>query len=94
MSTIAAAIIQQRTPRPMQPQTTKAELELGEAVEPSLVAVNPSIMKASSAMKATMKEIRPVTKSTFATASQLYHGCIAASKAGVEAGSHQPCPLT
>jgi hypothetical protein len=78
----------------MQPQTTKAEIELGEAVVPSLAAVNPSIMKASSAMKATMKEIRPVTKSTFATASQLYHGCIAISKAGVEAGSHQTYHLT
>jgi|GEM_PF-7043260 len=77
----------------MQPQTTKAELEFGEPVVPSLVAVNPSIMKASSAMKATMKEIRPVTKSTFATAFQLYHGCIAASKAGVEAGSHRTYPL-
>jgi hypothetical protein len=64
----------------MQPQTTKAEIELGEAVEPSLAAVNPNIMKASSAMKATMKEIRPVTKSTFATAPQLYHGCLAVSK--------------
>ena len=78
----------------MQPQTTKAELELGEAVVPSLAAVNPNIMKASSAMKATMKEIRPVTKSTFATAPQLYHGCLAVSKAEVEPGSHQTCHLT
>jgi hypothetical protein len=78
----------------MQPQTIKAELEPGVAVVPSLVAVNPNIMKASSAMKATMKEIRPVTKSTFATASQLYHGCMAVSKARVEAGSHQTYPLT
>jgi hypothetical protein len=52
------------------------------------------MMKASSAMKVTTKQIRPVTKSTFATASQLYHGCIAASKVGVEAGSLQTCHLT
>ena len=77
----------------MQPQTTKAELEFGEPVVPSLAAVNPSIMKASSAMKASIKEIRPIMKRTLATASQLYHGCMAASKAGVEAGSHETYPL-
>jgi len=78
----------------MQVQTTKPELELREEVVLPLAAVNPSIMKAISAMKATMKEIRPVTKSTFATASQLYHGCMAVSKDEVEAGSHQTYHLT
>ena len=78
----------------MQPQTIKPELEVGEAVVLPLAVVNLNRMKASSAMKATMKEIRPATKSTFATASQLYHGCIAASKAGVEVGSHQTYHLT
>jgi len=78
----------------MQPQTIKPELEVGEAVVLPLAAVNLNRMKANSVMRATMKEIRLTTKSTFATASQLYHGCMAVSKARVDVGSHQTYPLT
>jgi len=76
MTTIAAAIIQQKIPRPIKPQTIKPMVEVGEAVVLPLAAVSPNSRKASSAMRARMKETRPATKSNFATAPQLYHGRI------------------
>jgi hypothetical protein len=51
-------------------------VEVGEAVVLPLAVVNLNRMKTTSAMRAAMKETRPATKSNFATALQLYHGCI------------------
>ena len=73
MSTIAAAITQQITPRPIHAQMTNPETQVGEALLPPLTAVNPSRMKAISAKKATTKETRPATKSAFPTTCQVYH---------------------
>jgi hypothetical protein len=84
MSRMAAAIIQQRKPRPIKPQTMRPADEIGEPEVPGLAANCLWRMKASSAMKATMKETRAATRNIFATASRLYHVCVAESNVKVE----------